>query len=64
MSDLTAPEHGHSEDRSHETVGTSDDDLNAELDADMAEALAADHDAADVEAERDEQNARDAGAGI
>lgn len=64
MSDLTAPDHGHSEDGSHGPVGTSDDDLNAELDADMAEALAADHDDADDLAERAQQSERDAGAGI
>ena len=58
MSDITTDEHGTTEEG---TSGISDDDLNAELDADMAEALAADHDAEDDEAEQAE---RDAGAGI
>ena len=58
MSDMTADEHGTTEEG---TSGISDDDLNAELDADMAEALAADHDAEDDDTEQAE---RDAGAGI
>jgi hypothetical protein len=58
MSDITADENGTTEEGAS---GTSDDDLNAELDADMAEALAADHDAEDDLAEEAE---RDAGAGI
>jgi hypothetical protein len=61
MSDITTDEHGRTEEGAS---GISDDDLNAELDADMAEALAADHDAEDDAAEQVEEAERDAGAGI
>lgn len=54
MSDLTDAVPGHGENGPGHPFVTSDDDLNAELDADMAEALAADHDAAEDLAERDE----------
>lgn len=61
MSDITTDDHGRTEEGAS---GTSDADLNAELDADMAEALAADHDAEDDLAERTEAAERDAGTGI
>lgn len=63
MNDLTTAAPGYSEGGSNGVSGTSDDDLNAELDADMAEALAADHDADDDLAEQAERDA-DAGTGI
>jgi hypothetical protein len=67
MNDLTAEDPGTSEGSSSGAVGTSDDDINAELDVDMAEALEADHgpedDAADERSTIDQRSEFDEGLG-
>jgi len=42
MTDLTAENPPHADGGSHGSAGTSDEDINAQLDVDMAEALEAD----------------------
>ncbi|RUR01712.1 hypothetical protein [Labedella endophytica] len=42
MTDLTAENHPRADGGSHGAGGTSDDDINAQLDVDLAEAIEAD----------------------
>lgn len=47
MTDLTAENSAHADSGAHGAGGTSDEDINAQLDVDLAEALDADRSGAD-----------------